>query len=263
MLVRDQRLWRGPRQVGRVVDAAVYGGECAAFLRELDAGLHGVKTDELHDLRAKRLSLLRAITHADVVHQIGQAHDAKTDAAEAWKVQAKVEEEIVSAREEEVADRLKRLELIAASAKHEREAQRLVSAARAEKEATEMRALAEIAEANAAEVRYAKDAEGQRLLNESENLRSDASRHGWWRGWHAIGEAVWFVGAHPLLVAAHAVLASARRRDLRGLALLSGYLGSALKKRRRSNDPELLEFYGHALPRQQLEDALARLPWRR
>lgn len=97
----------------------------------------------------------------------------------------------------------------------------------------------------------------------AEVVRSDASRHGWWRGWHAIGEAVWFVGAHPLLVAAHAVLASARRRDLRGLALLSGYLGSALKKRRRSNDPELLEFYGHALPRQQLEDALARLPWRR
>jgi biofilm PGA synthesis N-glycosyltransferase PgaC len=97
----------------------------------------------------------------------------------------------------------------------------------------------------------------------AEVVRSDASRHGWWRGWHAIGEAVWFVGAHPLLVAAHAVLASARRRDLRGLALLTGYLGSALKKRRRSSDPELLEFYGHALPRQQLEDALARLPWRR
>ena len=97
----------------------------------------------------------------------------------------------------------------------------------------------------------------------AEVVRSDASRHGWWRGWHAIGEAVWFVGAHPLLVAAHAVLASARRRDLRGLALLTGYLVSALKKRRRSSDPELLEFYGHALPRQQLEDALARLPWRR
>jgi hypothetical protein len=97
----------------------------------------------------------------------------------------------------------------------------------------------------------------------AEVVRGDASRHGWWRGWHAIGEAVWFVGAHPLLVAAHAVLASARRRDLRGLALMSGYLGSALRKRRRSNDPELLKFYGTDLPRQQLEHALARLPWRR
>lgn len=97
----------------------------------------------------------------------------------------------------------------------------------------------------------------------AEVVRGDGSRHGWWRGWHAIGEAVWFVGAHPLLVAAHAVLASARRRDLRGLALLSGYFGSALRKRRRSNDPELLKFYGIDLPRQQLQDALARLPWRR
>jgi len=94
----------------------------------------------------------------------------------------------------------------------------------------------------------------------AEVVRDHASRHGWWRGWQRIGEAVWFVGAHPLLVAAQAVVASARRRDLRGLALLTGYLGSALRGRRRSNDPELLEFYGTVLPRRQLEDALARLP---
>jgi uncharacterized membrane protein YqiK len=52
----------------------------------------------------------------------------------------------------------------------------MIAIARAEREATEMHALAQIAEANAAEVRYAKDAEGQRLLNESENMRSEASR---------------------------------------------------------------------------------------
>ena len=101
---------------------------------------------------------------------------AKTEAAAAWKAHAKVEEEVVSAKEEEIAGRQKRVELIAASAKHERDAQRVVTVAKAEKEATEMRALAEIAEAKAAEVRYAKDAEGQRMLNESENMRSDASR---------------------------------------------------------------------------------------
>lgn len=101
---------------------------------------------------------------------------AKTEAAEAWKAHAKVEEEVVSTREEEIAGRLKRVELIAASARHERDAQRVVAVAKAEKEATEMRALAEIAEAKAAEVRYAKDAEGQRMLNESENMRSEASR---------------------------------------------------------------------------------------
>lgn len=101
---------------------------------------------------------------------------AKTEAAEAWRAHAAVEEQITSVREEEVAGRLKRIELINASARTEREAQRVVSAARAEKEASELRAKAEIAEAEATEVRYATDAEGQRLLNESENMRSEASR---------------------------------------------------------------------------------------
>ena len=40
----------------------------------------------------------------------------------------------------------------------------------------EQRALAEIAEANAAAVRYEKDAEGQTRLNEAENMRNDAAR---------------------------------------------------------------------------------------
>ena len=40
----------------------------------------------------------------------------------------------------------------------------------------EQRALAEIAEANAAAVRYEKEAEGQTKLNEAENMRSDAAR---------------------------------------------------------------------------------------
>ncbi len=52
----------------------------------------------------------------------------------------------------------------------------MVSAATAEKEATEQRALAEIAEANAAAVRYEKDAVGQTQLNAAENTRSDATR---------------------------------------------------------------------------------------
>ncbi len=101
---------------------------------------------------------------------------AKTEAAEALKKQVEMEEQINSAREEEVAERIKRVELIQSSSRVERDAQRVVASAKAEKEATELRALAEIAESNAAEVRYAKDAAGQRMLNESENTRSDASR---------------------------------------------------------------------------------------
>jgi uncharacterized membrane protein YqiK len=52
----------------------------------------------------------------------------------------------------------------------------MVSIAAAEKEATEQRALAEIAEANAAAVRYEREAEGQTRLNEAENMRSEAAR---------------------------------------------------------------------------------------
>jgi uncharacterized membrane protein YqiK len=40
----------------------------------------------------------------------------------------------------------------------------------------EQRAIAEVAEANAAAVRYEKEAEGQTKLNEAENMRSDAAR---------------------------------------------------------------------------------------
>ena len=87
-----------------------------------------------------------------------------------------MEEQIVSGKQEEIADRAKRIELIAAAAKTEREAMQLVSHAKAEKEVAEQRAKAEVAAAEASEVRYAKDAEGQRQLNEAENMRSDASR---------------------------------------------------------------------------------------
>ena len=101
---------------------------------------------------------------------------ARTEAAQAQRALASMEEQVDSARAEEIANRSKRVELIDASTKVERETLRLVAIAKAEKEATEERAQAEIAEANASEVRYAKEAEGHRLLNETENMRSDASR---------------------------------------------------------------------------------------
>lgn len=101
---------------------------------------------------------------------------AKTEAASAEKALAAVEEQVAMVRAEEAANRSRRVELIDASTKVEREAVRLVAIATADKQVAEQRAMAEVAEANAAEVRYAKDAEGNRLLNESENMRSEASR---------------------------------------------------------------------------------------
>lgn len=101
---------------------------------------------------------------------------AKTEAAEAQKALAAIEEQVVTAREEEAANRAKRVELIDATSKAERDALRLVSQATADREATEQRALAEIAEANASAVRYEKGAVGQTQLNAAENMRSDSAR---------------------------------------------------------------------------------------
>jgi uncharacterized membrane protein YqiK len=101
---------------------------------------------------------------------------ARTNAAEAEKRLASAEEQVTTLRAEESAARNKRVELIDAEAKVERESLRLVKIAEAEKAAVEQRSQAEIAEARASEVRYDIDAEGQRKLNEAENMRNDENR---------------------------------------------------------------------------------------
>jgi uncharacterized membrane protein YqiK len=101
---------------------------------------------------------------------------ARTEAAEAERAFAEREEQIASARAEEIASRGKRVELIEASSRVERETLRMTALARAEKEAAEQRAEADIAESKAIEIRYETDAAGHRKLNDAENARSQASR---------------------------------------------------------------------------------------
>lgn len=101
---------------------------------------------------------------------------AKTEAAEAHKKLAEVEEQVNTVREVEVATRSKSVEKIDAESKAARDHIRVTSAAVAAKEATEQRAMADIAESNAAGVRYEKDAEGARAINAAENTRSESSR---------------------------------------------------------------------------------------
>ena len=112
---------------------------------------------------------------AVVNKSIDEAH-AKVEAANAQRSLIAAEERIETARAEETANRSKLVELLDAGTRAEREALRVVTAARAEREAVEQRAEAEIAQAHAVEVRYATDAAGNRLLNESENMRSEAAR---------------------------------------------------------------------------------------
>jgi len=111
-----------------------------------------------------------------VVNKTIEEAAAKTEAASAQKLLAAVEAQIDSARAEEIAGRMHRVELIDARTKAEREALRVVTGARAEKEASAHRAAATVAAAEALEVHLAKEAEGTRLLNESENMRSESSR---------------------------------------------------------------------------------------
>ena len=104
--------------------------------------------------------------------------DVRTNEAEARKRLALVEEQVHSARAEETAARNKKIEIIGAEAGIEREALRMVKIAEAEKLASEHRSQGEIAEARAAEIRYETDADadGNRKLNEAENMRNEESR---------------------------------------------------------------------------------------
>jgi uncharacterized membrane protein YqiK len=101
---------------------------------------------------------------------------ARTKEAEAQKKLALTEEQVETARAEEKANRARTVEVIDAEARAKRETIRLVQIAEAEKAVSRERAEGEMAEAKAAEFRYEVDAEGQRKLNEAENLRSDEAR---------------------------------------------------------------------------------------
>lgn len=101
---------------------------------------------------------------------------ARTKEAEARSKLALSEEKIDTTRAEEKANRSKSVEVIEAQARAERETIRLVKMAEAQKAASEQRAEGEIAEARAAEFRYGVDSEGNRKLNEAENIRNDESR---------------------------------------------------------------------------------------
>ncbi len=100
----------------------------------------------------------------------------RTREAEALQTLAQSEEQIESRRAEEKATRAKSVDIIDAETRAERERIRTVKMAEANKEASERRAEAEIAEARAAEFRYGVDADGNRKLNEAENSRNDESR---------------------------------------------------------------------------------------
>jgi len=101
---------------------------------------------------------------------------AQTAAEEARALMVQAQEKVHSVRDREIAERRKFVELVDASQQAERDAIKLTTAAAAALTAAGDNAKAEVAAAEAAQVRYEIDAEGRRKLNEAENLRSDANR---------------------------------------------------------------------------------------
>jgi uncharacterized membrane protein YqiK len=147
------------------------------------------------DLRTLEVERDTAVEVAEIERAIAVAGRSKerseaiaaAEMARALAVQA--EEQAFTAREREIAERRKTVDLIIAARDSERERLRLTGKADAEKEAAagfaEAQAIAARAEAAAAVVRAEAaalrmkiDAEGQRQANEADNLLSDAARAG-------------------------------------------------------------------------------------
>jgi uncharacterized membrane protein YqiK len=101
---------------------------------------------------------------------------AEAETEEARAKVAEAMEKVVSARETEIAERRKQIELIEAARTAQAEALQITTISQAQAEAAEQRAEAERFSSLAARLRYEVDAEGKRMLNEAENMRSGDNR---------------------------------------------------------------------------------------
>jgi uncharacterized membrane protein YqiK len=145
---------------------------------------------ELQQLEVERRKTLELAEQARAV-AIAQASKAQSDAqAEAEIARAKAvsaEEKVFSARETEIAQRRKAIDLIGAAQDAERDAIRVKVAAEADKSAASDRSDARRIDAEgeaeadkirslAARLRYEIEAEGTRLMNEAQNALTPESR---------------------------------------------------------------------------------------
>lgn len=97
-----------------------------------------------------------------------------------------------------------------------------------------------------------------------EDLVVEATRPGVlrdaWHGFRSEGAESWEVGLHPLVLAGQAMAASVQDRDLRGVAMLAGYVEAAISGQRRTRDPEVREYFGEDLLRHQARSLLSHVP---
>ena len=145
------------------------------------------------DVQAMEIERRKSIELAEQQRAIAVAQQSKSQseaqaAADQARAKATTEEErVFTARETEIAERRKKIELIAAAQEAERDALRITVAAGAEKVAAsdrgaavranaEAQADAEKISAIAAKIRHEVEAEGQRLMNQAQNVLTPEAR---------------------------------------------------------------------------------------
>jgi uncharacterized membrane protein YqiK len=144
-------------------------------------------TQRLEVERRKALELEEQIRAIAIANKSKEQSEAQAGAETARALAVAAEEKVFSARETEIAERRKSIELIAAQQEAERESIRVRVLAESERfaaadraEATRLEAEgaseAEKIRALAAKLRYEIEAEGQRLLNEAANTLTPESR---------------------------------------------------------------------------------------
>ncbi len=134
------------------------------------------KTKALEIDKIKKLELEEKERELAVIEKSIAVLEANAEEETARANTVEAEQGVSTVRELKVAERKKQVELIQASQQAEREAIKIITLARAEKESAAERETAEKHASMAAKLRYEIEAAGEQLLNEAENLRSDASR---------------------------------------------------------------------------------------
>jgi uncharacterized membrane protein YqiK len=148
------------------------------------------KEREIEQMEIARRQALEIAEQQRAIAVAGQSRaqsEAQAEADRARALAATEEERVFTARETEMAERRKRIELISASQEAERAAVQIRVAAAAERDAAEDRGAAVRSEAESAaeadrirslalKIRHEVEAEGTRLMNEAQNLLSNDAR---------------------------------------------------------------------------------------
>jgi len=146
-----------------------------------------LETQRLEVERRKALELEEQVRAIAIANKSREQSEAQAGAETARALAVAAEEKVFSARETEIAERRKQIELIAAQQEAERESIRARVLAEGERHAAADRAEAVRLEAEgaseaekiralAAKLRYEIEAEGQRLLNDAANTLTPESR---------------------------------------------------------------------------------------